>query len=264
MEYGLIGEKLGHSFSREIHEKLGDYKYELCELTREGVISLMKERQFRAINVTIPYKETVIVYLDEMSESAKKIGAVNTVVNRGGRLYGYNTDYYGAMQLFLHSGVRVTDKKVLILGTGGTSKTMRSVVSDMGAREIIVVSRHEGEGVITYEKAKACHSDAEVIVNTTPVGMYPNSDACPIDIECFPRLCGVIDVIYNPLDTQLILKAKARGIAAEGGLYMLVAQGVMASALFTGKDADTSVLDKIYGEVLSEKQKATAAFKKEK
>ncbi len=256
MEYGLIGEKLGHSFSREIHEKLGDYKYELCELTREGVISLMKERNFRAVNVTIPYKETVIPYLDEMSESAKKIGAVNTVVNRDGILYGYNTDYYGAMQLFLHSGVSVAEKKVLILGTGGTSKTMRSVVSDMGAREVIVVSRHEGEGIVTYDKAKALHSDAEIIVNTTPVGMYPNSDACPVDIDHFARLCGVIDVIYNPLDTQLILKAKKKGIAAEGGLYMLVAQGVMASALFMGKNADISSLDRIYEEVLSEKQKS--------
>ena len=153
MEYGLIGAKLGHSFSREIHARIADYDYELCELSPDGVAELMKERSFRAINVTIPYKETVIPMLDVISENAKKIGAVNTVVNRGGRLYGYNTDYAGASALIRRAGVEIKDKKVLILGTGGTSKTMRAVVGDMGAASVIGVSRRSGGGNVTYYEA---------------------------------------------------------------------------------------------------------------
>ena len=208
MEYGLIGARLGHSFSPEIHKKIADYHYELCELTPDGVAELMRGRSFRAINVTIPYKETVIPMLDEISPEARRIGAVNTVVNRGGRLYGYNTDYSGAAALIRHAGVTPGGKKVLLLGTGGTSKTLHAVLSDMGASEIVTVSRTAGEGRVTYAEALARHTDAGVIVNTTPVGMFPHGDECPIDIGAFPALCGVIDVIYNPLTTRLVAAAR--------------------------------------------------------
>ena len=254
MEYGLIGARLGHSFSPEIHKKIADYPYELCELTPDGVAQLMRGRSFRAINVTIPYKETVIPMLDEISPEARRIGAVNTVVNRGGRLYGYNTDYSGAAALIRHAGVTPGGKKVLLLGTGGTSKTLHAVLSDMGASEIVTVSRTAGEGRVTYAEALARHTDAGVIVNTTPVGMFPHGDECPIDIGAFPALCGVIDVIYNPLTTRLVAAARARGIPAECGLYMLAAQAVYASALFRDIAADGGIIDRVYREVLAEKR----------
>ena len=259
MEYGLIGAKLGHSFSREIHARIADYDYELCELSPDGVAELMNERSFRAINVTIPYKETVIPMLDVISENAAKIGAVNTVVNRGGRLYGYNTDYAGASALIRRAGVEIKDKKVLILGTGGTSKTMRAVVGDMGAASVIGVSRRSGGENVTYDEAARLHSDADVIINTTPVGMFPSDDGCPIDISLFHSLSGVIDVIYNPLSTRLVMEARKRGISAEGGLYMLAAQAVCASALFLGKadrasSLDTALCDSGFRSVLAQKQ----------
>ena len=222
MEYGLIGAKLGHSFSREIHASIADYHYELRELSPEGVDALLKNRDFRAINVTIPYKETVIPYLDFVSESARKIGAVNTIVNRNGKLFGDNTDYAGAAALIRHAGVSIAGKKALILGTGGTSKTLRAVIGDMNAREIVIVSRHPNGSEVSYADAAERHSDAEVIVNTTPVGMYPKNGDCPVDLRAFPNLEGAIDVVYNPLRTNLILQAQARGLPAEGGLYMLV------------------------------------------
>lgn len=259
MEYGLIGARLGHSFSREIHARIADYEYELCELTPEGVAELLKSRRFRAVNVTIPYKETVIPMLDGISPNAAKIGAVNTVVNRGGKLFGYNTDYAGAAALIRHAGVEIKNKKVLILGTGGTSKTMRAVVGDMGADRIIFVSRHGGGENVTYAEAAGLHSDADVIINTTPVGMFPETDGCPIDIGLFPRLGGVIDVIYNPLRTRLVSAARARGIRAEGGLYMLVAQAICASALFLGRtdseaDIDDELCQRVFRSALAEKR----------
>ena len=254
MEYGLIGAKLGHSFSKEIHAQIADYDYELCELTLEGVDTLLRERKFRAINVTIPYKETVIPYLDVVSEDAQKIGAVNTIVNRDGRLYGYNTDYAGAAALIRHAGVNVTGKKALILGTGGTSKTLRTVVKDLGAAEIHIVSRHPKAEEISYAEAATIHKDAEIIVNTTPVGMYPNNFASAVSLEDFPNLSGVIDVVYNPLATQLVLDAQKRGVPAEGGLVMLAAQAVYASALFTGKKAEEALIERAYQTVLQEKR----------
>lgn len=254
MKYGLIGGKLGHSFSREIHARIADYHYELCELTYQGVDALLKERAFKGINVTIPYKETVIPYLDCISENAKKIGAVNTIVNRAGKLYGYNTDYAGAKALIEHAGVGMEGKKALILGTGGTSKTLRTVAADMGAREICIVSRSPRGNEISYEDAAKKHADAQVIVNTTPVGMYPAGDAMPIQIEKYSNLSGVIDVIYNPLRTRLVLEAQKRNIPAEGGLYMLSAQAVYASALFTGADLDEALIERTYRAALHLKQ----------
>ena len=254
LEYGLIGAKLGHSFSPEIHAKIGHYPYELRELDPEGVRQLLEERTFRGLNVTIPYKELVIPLLDEVSDRARKIGAVNTIVNRNGRLYGDNTDYSGAAALIRHAGVKISGRKVLILGTGGTSKTLRAVTEDMGAREIVRVSRHGGEGLCTYEEVSRLHSDAQVIVNTTPVGMFPNAEGCPLEPERFPALEGVVDVVYNPLSTRLVQSARKLGFPAEGGLYMLCAQAVYAAARFFDRETDDSRIDGIYRAVLREKQ----------
>ncbi|MBE6599764.1 MAG: shikimate dehydrogenase [Ruminococcaceae bacterium] len=253
MKYGLIGERLGHSFSREIHAACADYEYELCELAPSELEGFMRAADFCAVNVTIPYKQAVIPFLHEIDARAKNIGAVNTVVNRGGKLYGYNTDFYGLSELIAHAGIELYGKKVLILGTGGTSRTARAVCSELGAREILTVSRSAGEGVITYGEAVKNHSDAEVIINTTPCGMFPNPDGCAIDISHFERLSGVLDAVYNPLRTDLVLNAKERGIAAEGGLYMLVSQGVRASRLFVGNEADAPT-EKIYAKIRSDKE----------
>ena len=256
MEYGLIGEKLGHSFSAIIHPMIDDYKYELCEIPSDRLDDFMKKRDFRAINVTVPYKERVIPYLSWISPEAERIGAVNTVVNKNGKLYGYNTDYFGISALIQHLRVEITDKKVLILGTGGTSKTASAVMEDMGAREIIKVSRSEKSGAVTYQLALHEHTDSDIIINTTPCGMYPHTNMTPIDISFFPKLTGVIDVIYNPLRTNLVSDAQKRNIKSEGGLYMLVAQAVAASGIFTGKEHSSDLTEKIFSLISSEKRNA--------
>lgn len=253
MDYGLIGEKLPHSFSKEIHEQLGYYQYSLKELKAEELENFILKKNFKAINVTIPYKQAVMPYLDEIDPDALAIGAVNTIVNRDGVLYGYNTDFGGMKALIEHAGVVMKYKKVLILGTGGTSLTAHAVCERMGAKEILRVSRRETDGAITYEQAYADHSDADVILNATPCGMFPKIFDCPVDIMRFPNLSGVIDVIYNPLQTRLILSARERGIDAEGGLYMLVAQAILAAERFLGKELDVvkltnQIYDKIYFE----------------
>ena len=230
--YGCIGKTLAHSFSKEIHNELADYEYELIELGEDELQPFFQKKEFSALNVTIPYKTAVIPYLDSVSEIARRIGAVNTVVNRDGKLYGYNTDCYGMMELIERVGISVRGKKVLILGTGGTSKTASVVAKDLGAAEILTVSRKSQVGSITYEQASKIHSDANIIINTTPAGMYPDCDGTPIDIGAFDKLEGVIDAIYNPLRTNLVLDAKKRNINAEGGLYMLMMQAVGAVQKF--------------------------------
>ena len=254
MKYGLLGEKLGHSFSKEIHARLADYEYELRELNAEELDALFRKKDFEAVNVTIPYKQTVIPYLDEISERAKTIGAVNAVVNRNGKLFGDNTDFAGMRALALHAGADMKNKKVLVLGTGGTSKTACAVAKDLGAREVLRVSRTKKEDAVTYEEAAEKHSDAQIIINTTPVGMFPKTNASPIDLSSFPKLEAVLDAIFNPLRTELVLTAQERGIIASGGLYMLVAQAVYASALFLDQDADEKKTDEVYKEILNEKR----------
>ena len=254
MKYGLLGEKLGHSFSKEIHARLADYEYELRELNAEELDALFRKKDFEAVNVTIPYKQTVIPYLDEISERAKTIGAVNAVVNRNGKLFGDNTDFAGMRALALHAGADMKNKKVLVLGTGGTSKTACAVAKDLGAREVLRVSRTKKEDAVTYEEAAEKHSDAQIIINTTPVGMFPTTNASPIDLSAFPKLEAVLDAIFNPLRTELVLTAQERGIIASGGLYMLVAQAVYASALFLDQDADEKKTDEVYKEILNEKR----------
>lgn len=254
MQFGLIGEKLGHSYSKEIHNLIADYRYELREVKKEELGAFMAERDFSGINVTIPYKKSVMDYLDVISDDARKIGAVNTVVNRNGKLYGFNTDFYGLKALLIHNGVSVRNKKVLILGSGGTSDTAYNVVTGLKAKEAIKVSRTKKDGFVTYDEAASHHSDADVIINATPVGMYPDDDGVPVNIGLFPSLSAVIDAIYHPLRTNLVSDAENRGIKACGGLYMLVAQAVYAAALFENKKPDENLIDDVYGKILNDKR----------
>ena len=253
-KYGCIGKKLTHSFSKEIHAKLADYAYDLIELAEEEIAPFFEKKDFAAINVTIPYKQTVIPYLDSISEVAERIGAVNTIVNKDGKLCGYNTDYYGMKALIERIGIDLTGKKVLVLGTGGTSKTARVVAVDMGAAEILTVSRRKTDHYITYEEAVQKHADANVIINTTPSGMYPDCESRPIDITEFMQLIGVVDVVYNPLCTNLVLDAKQRGIKAEGGLYMLVMQAVVAVERFLDTTIAKEVADQVFASIYASKE----------
>lgn len=252
MEYGLIGEKLGHSFSREIHQRLGGYDYRLQELTPAQLPAFLEKRDFRGVNVTIPYKQTVIPLLDEVDPKAAAIGAVNTIVNRRGRLYGYNTDYDGMAALARHAGLTLKNKNVLILGTGGTSRTAMTVAADLGAAEIRRVSRTGRGGAITYEQA--ADLPVQVLINTTPCGMYPGCDGQPMDLSRFGWLEGVLDAVYNPLRTRLVLQARDNGARGQGGLYMLVAQAAAACRLFLDRPLPDGALDSVYRAIHGQKQ----------
>lgn len=254
MKYGLIGEHLPHSFSAQIHEMIGGYEYELTELTPSELERFMNKREFCGINVTIPYKQAVMPYLDEISPLALEIGAVNTVINRGGKLYGYNTDIGGISALVRRIGIDIKGKRVLILGTGGTSNTAFTAAMGGGAASVFKVSRKNKDGALSYEEAMENHGDAEVIINTTPCGMFPDNDSVPIDLTPFTRLEGVVDVVYNPLRTRLVQQAMKRGVAAEGGLYMLVKQAVLASELFTGAKYGDEVTDRVYKRLKTDKE----------
>ena len=235
MKYGLIGEKLTHSYSKNIHEMIGDYEYAICPVSKESFDEFMKKKDFLGINVTIPYKQDVIPYLYEIDKKAERIGAVNTIVNRNGKLYGYNTDFDGFLYTVRKYKIDIEGKKVLVLGKGGASKAIIAVLKYLNAGEILIVYYKDSEGTITYEAAISDHSDADVIVNTTPVGMYPNEDKSPIDLAPFSNLSAVLDVIYNPLETMLIKQAGKLGITSASGLDMLSAQAVYASEYFQDK-----------------------------
>lgn len=250
MKCGLLGRKLGHSYSPQIHGLLGDYSYALFEKEPEQLGSFLKGGDFAGINVTIPYKKDVIPYLDELSPAAQKIGSVNTIVRRAdGSLFGHNSDYFGFVSLVEHSGINVEGKKVLVLGSGGTSSMVVTALKDLGAVPI-VISR---SGENNYGNLHL-HADASVIVNATPVGMYPNTGVSPIDLSRFPKLEGVLDVIYNPAKTKLLLDAEALGIPHENGLWMLVAQAKEASEYFTGKKLPDELIGKIH-HILSHQMK---------
>ena len=259
MKYGLIGEHLPHSFSKEIHAKIADYTYELCELEKHELDGFMTKKDFIAINVTIPYKKDVIPYLTEIDENAKKIGAVNTIINRDGALYGYNTDFFGMSALIRRIGVELFGRKVAILGTGGTSNTAIAVCEALGARQTVVVGRSAKNGAISYSDLYRDHTDVDYIINTTPCGMYPYPDgnetiaATPVDLSAFPSLKGVTDAVYNPLRPNFVMDAMEKGIPAEGGLYMLVAQAVLAAEAFTGEVFGQKETERIYRELLEEK-----------
>lgn len=241
IEFGLIGNPLEQSFSPELHQLFADYDYQLCPIKEADLQQFMKERKFRGINVTIPYKQAVIPYLDQIDGIARQIGAVNTIVNKNRKLFGCNTDFAGMAALFKRASISLRQKKVLILGSGGTSKTAFVLAKTQRAAEIYRVSRQTPSGAnfpqITYAEALTDHSDAEIIINTTPCGMHGKLiGQTSIDLNDFPRLEAVVDAIYNPLRTQLMLEAEKRQIKTCGGLFMLVAQAYYASALFRGKD----------------------------
>ncbi len=237
IQYGLVGGSLSHSFSKAIHEELADYTYDLISIPEKAdFIEFISGRQFKALNITIPYKETVIPLLDTIDARAAAVGAVNTVVNKGGRLHGYNTDYAGFEYTMDVAGIDVSGKKTLVLGAGGAAKAISAVLRDRGAGAVILTGTHARDGVITNEKAVLEHGDAEIIINTTPVGMYPDIDGVPVSLDDFPSCMAVVDIIYNPLRTSLMLEAADRGIKTAGGLDMLVMQAVKAAELFTGRD----------------------------
>lgn len=242
MKCGLLGQKLGHSYSPEIHSYLADYSYALFEKEPEEIGDFLKNGDFAGINVTVPYKKEVIPYLDELSDRAKKLGAVNTIVRRGGKLIGHNTDYFGFEMMLRRSGLAVSGKKALVLGSGGASNTAVAVLQESGAN-VVVISR---SGENNYENL-CLHADAALIVNTTPVGMYPHTGISPLDLDLFPNLEGVLDVVYNPARTKLLLDAEDRGIAAENGLLMLVAQAKEASEWFTDSPISNDKIDEIHG-----------------
>ena len=241
MRCGLIGEHLGHSFSPLIHSELADYSYELCELPREELGSFMKSGQFDAFNVTIPYKKDVIPYLDHISSEALAIGAVNTVVrDTDGKLHGYNTDYFGFSYMIELSEIDMQGKKAIVLGAGGASLTVCAVLRDMGVSKLTVISRKDN----TPENL-AQYSDTEIIVNATPVGMYPNNGASPVSLDIFPNCEAVFDLIYRPALTQLLFDAEKRGIKYVNGLPMLVAQAAKAFEFFTGDDCENGCIKAI-------------------
>lgn len=241
MEYGLLGEKLGHSFSPQIHRALAGYDYRLLPTPPEEVETLLRERDFKGLNVTIPYKQTVMPLCDEIDPRAAAIGAVNTVVNREGRLTGYNTDIDGLIYLARRAGVELAGKKTVILGSGGTSRTAQAAAKALGAAEIAVISRR---GEDNYDNLSR-HADAQVLINTTPVGMFPHCGQSPVSLSLFPDLTGVLDVVYNPLHTALLLEAEARGLPCSCGLPMLVAQAKRAAELFTGASIPDSRTEEI-------------------
>ena len=254
MNYGCIGEKLKHSFSKEIHNLIADYDYEIVEIAKEDLDSFAIKKDFKAINVTIPYKEKIMPHLYWIDEHAKLIGSVNTVVNKDGKLYGYNTDFYGMTKLIEKLKLSLENKKVAILGSGGTSKTAQAVSKSLNAKQVLVVSRNSSDTTINYQTFVSEHKDTQIIINTTPIGMYPNVEDSPIDLSIFSKLEGVIDAIYNPLRTVLVSQALSLGIPAEGGLYMLVAQAVKASEIFVDTKLDDSILDKTYNSVINQKE----------
>ena len=232
LEFGLLGEHLGHSFSPAIHRQLGGYDYQLVELPPDQVGPFLQKGSFRGLNVTIPYKKTVMAYCRELSPAAERIGSVNTIVRRpDGSLYGDNTDYDGFRYLLQSAGAQVRGKKVLVLGSGGASLTVRAVLADLGAGSVVTISRSGPDHYGNLER----HRDAEFLINTTPVGMYPNTGIAPVDLDQFPRCTGVFDLIYNPAKTQLLLEGERRGLLWSNGLGMLVAQAKAAAERFLNR-----------------------------
>jgi len=249
--FGLIGEKLGHSFSKVIHNELCNYDYDLMPVAKDDFDAFMQERAFDGINVTIPYKEAVIPYLSHIDKHAEAIGAVNTIVNKNGELYGYNTDFYGVEYMLKQHDISLADKTVMILGTGGTCKTIEAVCKANNAAKILKVSR-SGAPNLTY--AEAAKTSANVVLNASPRGMYPDNYAESFDLSGISGLEAVVDVIYNPLHTDLIVQAKKLGLKACGGLVMLVAQAKAAAEYFIGEDIPDYCIGEIYQQLLQTQQ----------
>lgn len=242
LKCGLLGQKLGHSYSPAIHGMLADYDYQLFEREPEQLEDFLKNGPWDGINVTIPYKKAVLPYCAQLSETARRIGSVNTIVRRpDGSLYGDNTDAYGFESLIRKNGIDVRGRKALVLGSGGASVMAVAVLKLLGAESVTVISRGGEDNYDNLER----HAGAQIIANTTPVGMYPNNGQAAVDLTCFPRCEGVLDVVYNPARTALLLQAEKLGIPRAGGLYMLVAQAKRSSELFTGQTIPDSEIDRI-------------------
>ena len=243
MRCGLLGKKLGHSYSPQIHSFLGDYTYELFEKMSEELADFLNHGDFTGLNVTIPYKKDVLQYCDELSARAAALASVNTIIRKpDGKLIGHNTDYFGFASMVERSKLKLQDKKVLVLGSGGASATAVAVLKELGAH-VIVISRN-GENNYTNLHL---HKDAAAIVNTTPVGMYPDTGVSPIDLDLFENLEGVLDIVYNPAKTKLLLDAEKRELITENGLWMLVAQAKEASEWFTGSKISDETIAQIHG-----------------
>ena len=253
MKCGLVGKTLKHSYSPKIHAYLGDYAYELFSLSEDELENFILARDYDALNVTIPYKQAVMPLLDEISPLAKEIGAVNTIVKKNGKLYGYNTDILGLDYMLKSVEIELTNRTVMILGTGGTAKTATVLAKNSGAKKIIIVSR---SGEVNYQNCYL-QTDTEVVINTTPVGMFPNSYDSPIDLTRFPNLKGVADVVYNPSKTLLCYSAQKLGVPNVNGLSMLVAQAKFASDLFTGKTTSEDKIPFIVKEIAKEIENIT-------
>lgn len=246
--YGLIGEKLGHSFSKTIHERLGFYSYDLLPMDKIQLKEFMTKREFSGVNVTIPYKLDVIEYCDEIDESVKSIGSANTIINKDGKLKAYNTDFNGLLYTISINNIDLYDKNIIILGNGGTSKTAQAVAKHLGAKKVAIVELEISDETITYAQALKM-TETQAIINATPVGMFPNNQNSPIDLSSFPNLEAVVDVIYNPVDTKLIQQAKKLGLKTTNGLPMLVAQAKYAAEIFIGKPIPDEIIETIYNEL---------------
>ena len=241
MKFGLLGRKLGHSYSPMIFDLMGGYRYDLFEREPEGIEDLLRNTDFDGLNVTIPYKKEVLQYLDEIDPLALRLGAVNTIVKKDGKLFGYNSDYYGFQAMVLRTRIDVTGKKVLVLGSGGASVTVQAVLEDLGA-QVVLISRSGENNYTNLDR----HRDAALIVNTTPVGMYPHNGSAPLSLEGFTALEGVLDLIYNPARTQLLMECEKYGIPGFNGLWMLVAQAKQSAQWFLGRELPDSLVSDIH------------------
>lgn len=246
---GLLGETLEHSYSPAIHARLGEYAYERFDCPREKLARFLQSGAFDGLNVTIPYKKAVIPYCAALSDAARAVGSVNTIVRcADGTLYGDNTDVFGFRYMLRRNGVSVCGAKALVLGSGGAAAAVCAVLRDEGAREVRVISRTGADNYSNLDR----HADAQVIVNATPVGMYPNNGASPVDLQRFAKLALVLDVIYNPARTVLLMQAEELGIPNLGGLHMLVAQAKRSSEIFTGASICDARIDAIEAELSRE------------
>ena len=236
-----------------IQKKFMKVSLTIHPVSKEDFNDFMSKHEFKSINVTIPYKKDVIPYLDELDENAKAIGAVNTIVNKNGKLYGHNTDFSGFMYMLKKHNIKIEGKKCVVLGDGGASKAVVAVLKKMGAKEVIIVDIIKTDSAITYDECFAKHTDAEFIANTSPVGMFPKCDASPVDLTKFPKCEAVADVIYNPLETKLVAQAKELGMTGVNGLEMLVAQALYAVEFFLEKKLDEAEIDKVYKKIYTDK-----------
>lgn len=253
MKFGLIGYPLGHSWSKEIHSHFINDPYEMYEIKEDALDAFFEKKDFDGINVTIPYKTAVMKYLDEIDPLAEKIGAVNCIVNRNGKLKGYNTDCLGFQSMLEAHNVDVKDANIAVLGSGGASKAVKAALENMQGN-VSIVSRRKRDGVITYEELYQNEASYSIIVNTTPVGMYPAIDETPIDITKFTNVNTVVDIIANPLRSRLLFEAKMQGIQVLGGFEMLVRQAFYADEYFKDQKLDESLIHTCMNAIYREKR----------